>query len=178
MGLGILNSNNPSIVTQDAESGQGASTIIYDNIVKMYSRMYTAGHANAIWIANIDTFPQLALMNLAVGTGGAAVWLPAGGASGKPYNTLLGHELIFSEKAKSLGTAGDIAFVDLTQYYIAQKAGGVKFDSSMHIRFDYDEMAFRFVMRYDGQPTWKSKLTPKESSTTLGPAIVLSGTRT
>ena len=175
--LGVLNSNNPCLITVTAETGQGASTIVAENIIKMWARMYSAGKSRAIWIVNDDTFPQLATMALAVGTGGVPLWMPAGGVSGLPYQTLMGKPLIFTEKAQTLGTAGDIALVDLSQYIIGEK-GGLQVATSIHFKFDYDQQSFRFVLRYDGQPTWTSALTPLRSSSTLSPAIVLNSTRT
>ncbi|NIP51736.1 MAG: phage major capsid protein, partial [candidate division Zixibacteria bacterium] len=77
--------------------------IVFENIVKMYARMWPSGHKNAIWVANPDTFSQLAQLSLTVGTGGAPAYLPANGISGKPYDTLMGKPLLFSEHAQTLG---------------------------------------------------------------------------
>jgi len=86
----------------------------------------------------------------------------------------MGRPLILTEKAQALGTQGDIGLADFSQYYIGQKAGGgLKTATSIHLRFDYDEVAFRFVMRYDGQPGWLSALTPRRGSNTLSPFVVL-----
>ncbi|KKL61051.1 hypothetical protein LCGC14_2199170, partial [marine sediment metagenome] len=179
MALGVLNSANPALITVTAISGQGANTIIAENIRDMWTQLYPRGHGRSVWLANIETFPQLFSMEMAVGTGGVPVWLPAGGMSGAPFQTLMGKELIFTEKCQALGTAGDIALVDFSQYAIGQRGGGgVTTAMSIHLRFDYDETAFRFVLRYDGQPTWTSALTPKRGSNDLGPTIVLNSTRT
>ena len=177
MPVGVLNAVNPALVTVTAETGQGASTIVAENIIKMWARMYSAGKNRAVWIANDDTFPQLATMALAVGTGGVPLWMPAGGLTGLPYQTLMGKALIFTEKAQAVGTAGDISLVDLSQYLIGEK-GGLQVATSIHFKFDYDQQSFRFVLRYDGQPTWASALTPLRSSSTLSPFVVLSSTRT
>lgn len=172
--LGIFHAQNPALIPVVIESGQDADTIVYENIVKMWTRMYPAGHANAVWIANINTFPQLSGMNMAVGSGGVPVWMPAGGVSGAPYASLMGRPLLFTEKMATLGDLYDIGLVDLSQYIIGEK-GGLNFATSIHIRFMQDEMAFRFVMRYDGQPTWLTTLTPKGGSSagTLSPFITL-----
>ena len=89
----------------------------------------------------------------------------------------MGKPLLWTEKAQTLGTAGDIALVDLSQYIIGEK-GGLQVATSIHFKFDYDQQSFRFVLRYDGQPTWSSALTPLRSSSTLSPFIVLNSTRT
>ena len=177
MANGAFSSTNPSLVTVTAVTGQGAATIIAENIAGMWARLYPAGHGKAVWVANIETFPQLFGMALAVGAGGIPVWMPAGGISGKPYETLMGAPLIYSEKMQALGTAGDIGLADFSQYLIGEK-GGLQIASSIHIRFDYDETAFRFVLRYDGAPSWTSTLTPKRGSATLSPFVVLNSTRT
>jgi len=174
--LGVLNSANPALITVTAQTGQGANTIIAENIRDMWCRMYPAGQNRAVWIANIETFPQLFGMSLAVGTAGVPIWLPAGGISGAPYQSLMGKALILTEKCQALGTAGDIALIDFSQYVIGQK-GGLRIATSICFRFDYDEQSFRFVLRYDGQPTWTSTLKPKRGSNTLSPFVVLSSTR-
>ncbi len=178
--LGALNSANPAIITVSAVGGQGASTVIAENIRDMYARMYPVGQSRAVWLANNDVFPQLFGMSLSIGTAGYPLWLPANSVSGTPYSTLFGRPLILTEKCQTLGTAGDIAFVDLSAYIVAGKANGEApaIASSMHFKFDYGMQSFRFTMRYDGQPLWRSALTPKYSSTTLSPFIVLNSTRT
>ncbi len=178
MALGALNSANPALITVTAISGQGASTVVAENIRDMYARQ--ARKRNAIWLANDDVYPQLFGMALSAGTGSVPIWLPAGGISAAPYETLMGRPLIYTEKCQALGTAGDIAFVDLSCYIIGGKANAEApvVATSMHFKFDYDMQSYRFVLRYDGQPLWKSALTPKYSSSTLSPFVVLSGTRT
>lgn len=177
--IGALNAANPSLITVDAETGQGSATIVWENIVEMWQRMYPAGQDNAIWLANPECFRQLSTMSAASGTAGIPVWLPANSVSNVPYRTLMGRPLIFTEKCQALGTAGDIALCDFSQYVIGQKGdGAVQVASSIHIKFDYDQTAFRFVLRYDGQPMWLSTLTPKRGSNTLSPFIVLNSSRT
>ena len=62
-----------------------------------------------------------------------------------------GKPVIEVEYCPTLGTVGDIVLADLSQYYLAQK-GGIAAASSIHVRFLYDEMTFRFTYRLDGQP--------------------------
>lgn len=178
--LGMLNAANPALITVTAVTGQGANTIIADNIADMWMRMYPAGQSNAVWVGNIEIFAQLWKMALAVGTGGAPVWLPANQAAGQPLSTLMGRPLIYTEKCPALGTAGDLALLDMSQYMIGQKStgSGIQVASSIHLRFDYDETVFRYVLRYDGRPTWTTALTPKRGSNTLSPFVVLNSTRT
>jgi len=111
-------------------------------------------------------------MVIAVGTGGVPVWLPMQGLAGNPNGTLMGRQLFLSEKMATLGDQGDIGIADFKRYFIGDR-GGVQTATSIHLRFDYDETAFRFVLRYDGQPSWLQPLTPRKSAVTLSPFIVL-----
>jgi len=171
--LGILNA--PCLVSVGKETGQLADTIVFENIVKMYARMHDV--SGAVWLANQNCLPQLAAMSLSVGTGGAPVWLPAGGISGAPYDTLMGKPLIWSKHCSTLGDQGDIILADWSQYLVGQKSGQSatgKFDTSIHLKFDADQTCFRFVFRIDGQPWWPSALTPPQATTdTLSPFVVL-----
>jgi len=170
--LGILNA--PCLVTVAPETGQAATTIVFENIVKMYARLWRKNAG--IWFGNHDTFKQLALMGLAVGTGGIPVYMPANAASGKPYDTLMGLPIAWSEHCQTLGTKGDIYLCDWSQYLVGQKTGagaGLKFDTSIHLYFLNDQTAFRFVYRVDGQPWWPQALQPRNSLDTLSPFICL-----
>ncbi|RJQ29228.1 phage major capsid protein [Candidatus Parcubacteria bacterium] len=169
--LGILQAG--CLVSQAKETGQTAETIKYENIVKMWSRMFSDSRPNAVWLINQDVEPQLYTMSLAVGTGGSAVYLPPGGASDQPYARLFGRPVIPMEQCPTLGTVGDIILADFSQYLLADK-GGVESASSIHVQFLYNETVFRFVYRVDGQPWWGAPLTPKSgSSNTLSPFVAL-----
>lgn len=168
--LGILNAN--CLVSVTKETGQAASTILAENIVKMYARMFPQSIGNAVWLVNQATLPQLYTMSLSVGTGGAPIFMPAGGLSQSPYNTLLGRPVVPIEQCAALGTVGDIIFADLGGYILARK-GGIQTDVSIHVQFVYDESVFRFVMRVDGQPERASALTPYKGSDTLSHFVAL-----
>lgn len=165
---------HPSLVTVAAEAGQLADTIVYENIVNMYSRMFSGSMGNAEWYINQDCLPQLYTMALSVGFGGVPVYMPAGMASASPYGTLMGKPVNVTEHNATLGNTGDIAFLDLSQYLIAQK-GGVDQASSIHVRFLNDETVLRFVMRVDGQPLWNNVLTPASgiAASTVSPFVYL-----
>ncbi len=169
-GLGILNSG--CLVTVGKEVGQVALTILSENVFKMHSRLLDSSETNAVWLVHRSTLPALYTMNIAVGTGGSPVFLPAGGIAGQPYNTLLGRPVLTIEQCAPLGTVGDIILADLSGYCLATK-GGLQSDVSIHVRFQYDESVFRFVMRLDGQPERASALTPFKGSATQSHFIAL-----
>jgi HK97 family phage major capsid protein len=172
--LGFINS--PVSVQQAIESGQTAQTIVWENIVKMFSRMLPTSLGRAVWIASIDTFPQLATMALSVGTGGGPVWI--GGAYGNnsgadtPPITILGRPVYFTEKTGPLGSVGDINFVDLSYYLIGDRMQ-MQVSASPHYKFANDKTAYRVISRVDGRPWLSSPLTPKNGGPTLSPVVEL-----
>lgn len=155
--LGFLNSG--ALVTVDPESGQAADTVVFQNIVNMYTRMTSEGKRRGVWIVNSDVEAQLMQMQFP-GTGTAVpVYLPPGGLSAQPFGTLMGRPVISSEACAALGDLGDISFVDMSQYMSVIKSGGIRQDVSIHLFFDYDITAFRFVLRVGGQPWWNTPIT-------------------
>ena len=163
--LGILNSG--CLVSVAKETGQAADTVVAENVIKMYSRIFASSRPNAVWLINQNIEPQLFTMSLAVGTGGIPIYMPAGGLSGQPYGTLFGRPVIAIEQAATLGDLGDIIFADLAGGYVLAEKGGISSDMSVHVRFVYDESVFRFVMRIDGQTIRSTALSPYKGSATL-----------
>ena len=169
--LGVLASN--AKVSVAAETGQVAATVVKENIDKMYSRMKPSSVQRAVWYINQNVYPQLFSLTQAVGTGGVPVYLPPGGLSTSPFGTLYGRPVVPIEQAASVGTVGDIMFVDMSAYLFIDK-GAIQSDSSIHVQFTTDETVFRFVFRCDGQPAMASPLTPfKGTGDTISSFIVL-----
>lgn len=168
--LGVYNA--ACLVSVAKETGQAADTITAENIEKMYSRMWAPSVRNGVWLINQDCWPQIFQLHHAVGTGGVPMFVPAGGLNQTPYGTLLGRPIMPIEQCQTLGDKGDIYFVDLSQYKMIEK-GGNRMESSIHVRFLYDESVFRFIARVDGQPKWNSALTPFKGSATQSPFITL-----
>jgi len=169
--LGILNAG--CVVSVAKETGQAADTIVYENVLKMYARLIANARNDSRWLINQDCEPQLGLMSLAVGTGGAPVYLPAGGASGSPYSTLMGRPVMPIEQCQTVGTTGDIYLASFGKGYIYSQKGGIQSDMSIHVRFVYDESVFRFVLRIDGQPLMRSAITPYKGTDDLSHFVKL-----
>lgn len=167
--LGLLNAN--ALVTVARESGQVAASIQTENILNMWSRLWSRSRRNAVWFVNQDIEPQLYPLTLGSGTATTLLYTPPG-TRGNEYGMLMGRPVIPVEYCATLGTVGDIILVDPTQYLMIDK-GGQQAASSMHVRFLYDEMTFRFIYRVDGQPAWNSALTPYKGSNTLSPYVAL-----
>jgi HK97 family phage major capsid protein len=170
MPQGFLNSN--ALITVPIEKGQATQTILYQNLINMWSRMWGRSRDNCVWFINQDVERQLYQVNQVIGTAGVPVYLPPGGLSARPFATLFGRPVIPVEYAATLGTAGDISLVDLSQYVLADKAAA-QMASSVHVRFLTDEMAFRVTYRVDGQSIWQAPLTPYQGTQTKSPFVVL-----
>jgi HK97 family phage major capsid protein len=149
MPLGILSS--PALVTVPAEANQLSKTVVYENLLALWARMPARNRANAVWVINQDIEPQLYSLGLAIGTGGSPIFMPGGGISGSPYSTIFGRPLIPIEQASTLGSVGDILLCDFSEYLLIEK-GGIDFQGSIHVRFEYGEQVFRTVYRVDGMP--------------------------
>jgi HK97 family phage major capsid protein len=170
--LGFVNC--PASVQVAAQSGQATKTIVWENIIGMYARMLPTALGSAIWIASIDTFPELATMALSVGTGGGPVWMGnyTNPGTATPPITILGRPVFFTEKTPILGTTGDISFVDMSYYLIGDRQM-MQSASSEQYKFQSDKTAFRVIERLDGRPWIQSAITPHNNGPTLTPFVQL-----
>jgi HK97 family phage major capsid protein len=168
--LGIINC--PSLISVDKETGQKADTVVFENVLKMWSRIRARSKSRSVWLINQEIEPELATMSMPVGTGGVPVYMPAGGAAASPNSTLFGRPVIQCEQCSALGDKGDILLVDLSDYIVIDK-DALAVDSSIHVQFLYDEMAFRFRYRVNGTPYTKSAITPYKGSSTTSPYVTL-----
>ena len=122
---GILNAN--ATVSVAKETGQAASTVLSENIWKMYARLWAPSMGRAKWFINQDVLPQIFQLKQDVGTGGVPMYMPPGGISAAPHGTLMGRDIVPIEHAATLGTVGDIMLADLSQYLLARKGGELAF---------------------------------------------------
>lgn len=168
--LGILNSS--ATIAVSALGGQSADGIEYDNLIAMLGRFSPTSLRNARWYLNQGIWALLPLMTLTIGTGGVPVFLPPAGVSDSPFGTLLGRPIEVLEQSSAPGDVGDILLADLSQYLLLRK-GGIQSDSSIHVYFDTDETAFRWVLRINGRPLKEAPVTPYKGSATTSPFVTL-----
>jgi HK97 family phage major capsid protein len=158
---GALNSAAAIVVAK--ESGQATLTLSQPNISKMRSRLLTGNLRNAIWLGTPDILP--ALEGLTVGN--IPIFLPPGSGLRDAYDgTLNGRPLILSEHAAAFSSQGDLNLLALNGYRTITKAGGIDTATSMHLYFDANATAFRFIFRIDGKPILSAPVTPPKSSNT------------
>lgn len=159
-------------ITVNKETGQAAATLVAQNVVNMWARLWAPCRANAVWLINQDVESQLHTMTVGTGSAATLAYLPPGGLSAKPYATLLGRPVMPVEWCPTLGTVGDVILADL-RHYVTITKGMIEANMSIHVRFDYDESSFRFIFRVDGQPWWSAPLTPYKGSSTQSCFVTL-----
>jgi HK97 family phage major capsid protein len=171
--LGIMNS--AALVTTPAEGGQ-TELLVLENINNMYARLHPRAEQGARWFVNKDVEPALEMLNLQIGTAGFPVFLatPTGwpNVAEAPQRRLKGLPLQTVEYCQTLGTTGDIILANLGFVALGVQ-GGLEEDISIHVRFLWDETAFRFVFRVDAQPMLSQALAPYHGTATLSAYIAL-----
>jgi HK97 family phage major capsid protein len=160
-----------ALISVAKEGSQAADTVVFENINKMYSRMYAPWRANAVWMINQDIEPQLNSLNHPGDS--SPVFMPPGGLSQSPFGTILGKPVVPHQVCKTLGDLGDIVLVDWSQYMTIRKTGGLRAETSVHLFFDYDMTAFRFIIRLAGMPWWDKTISPANGANTLSWAVAL-----
>ncbi len=165
---GLLNA--PATITVAKEGGQVATSIVTENLEKMFARMLPGSVDNSVWIANQSTIPQLFSLTKDVGTGGVPVFMQT--IQNSPVFQIYGRPVVFTEKCKSLGTTGDIYFTDLSYYLIGDRQS-IAMAMSEHVRFAQGEVVFRFIERLAGRCWLDSALTPRDGGDTLSPIVKL-----
>lgn len=178
MPLGVLNA--PCTVSIAKETDQAADTILAENLIKMWARCYGPSRSRAAWFYNQDIETQLMTAAIKIknvaGTenvAGFPVYLPPGGLSSTPYATLFGRPMIPTQACKTLGDKGDIILGDLKQYLTVVRTPQIRQQMSIHLWFDYDIVAFKFVLRVAGQPWLSAPIQPKNGTNTMSPFVIL-----
>lgn len=165
--LGIMSSGCLVSVTR-----AGAGAIAIADITGMWAR--STSPENSVWLASSTILPTLFSMALTIGNAGVPVFMPAGGLSGAPYNSLLGRPILVTEHNPVLGTKGDLILFNPAWYILAVKSSGLRIDTSIHVSFTTDQSVYRGVYRVDGQPALNVPIQPfKASAGTMSPFVCL-----
>jgi len=140
-----------------------ASKISGEDILGMVMKCWD--YDNAYWVANQNTLLQLTNAHIALSN------TDVQGLYDAKTKTLFGRPVLFNENASTLGTAGDLGLINFNEYLEGTR-GGIEYASSIHLRFDYAETAFRTIQENAGSSWWKTYLTPKNGST-MSPIVQL-----
>jgi HK97 family phage major capsid protein len=158
--------NSPATIAVAKEANQPAASVVSQNVARMWARMIMPSQAS--WLVNSDVMPTLMSMNDA---GGRPLWF--GNYQDSPGGTLLGRPVVFNEHSRSVGQYGDLQFVNPNGYEAFRKQNGVSFADSIHLYFDYNIRAFRWVFRIGGQPVLAKPVAPANGATTKSHFVAL-----
>jgi len=86
--------------------------------------------------------------------------------------TLMGYPVYVTGALPALNTAGDILLVDPSYYLIGDRKM-VEISISEHYKFANDQLAWRAIMRHDGQPWINNAVTLENGSDTVSPFVAL-----
>jgi len=167
---GLLNTGFKVEVAK--QGGQAADTVVYENIIKMESRLIPG--SNAVWLAHPQVKEQLRQLKDANGNhiymnGSQFPNLATAG-----FDMLMGKPIIYMMGAMpALGDAGDLILADMSYYYSLLKTAGIKQDVSTHLYFDRDITAFKFTLRVDGACPFKSPVTTQYGNYDMSGIITL-----
>lgn len=169
--LGFLNAPANIAVTRSATVA--GDNVEWVDIVNMFSRMLPQSLDRAVWVISPDVLPSLLTMTL---PGNVAPVIMGGGAwasgSSRPSMYMLGLPIIVSEKARAIGSAGDINLVDFGFYLLGDRQA-MSARQSEDFKFDQDKIAFRVIERLDGRPWLDAPVTPQNNGATLSPFVQL-----
>lgn len=169
--LGFLNA--PATVSVTRSTTVAGENVEWIDIAKMYARMLPQSLDRAVWVVSPDVLPSLLTMTVASGSN--AVWMGGGSfttGSAAPPMSMLGRPIVVSEKARTVGHAGDINFVDFGFYLLGDRQA-MSARQSEDFRFQNDITAFRVIERLDGRPWLTSAITPMNNGDTLSPFVNL-----
>jgi len=161
---GVL--NDPALIVVAKEAAQPADTITWNNLKAMYERLHPRSEKKAVWVvtntAKVQLLSLMQLVKNVAGTENVGGFFPVMKEEGGKF-TILGIEVIFTEKVPVLGDQGDIVLADFSQYFVGLR-GELTIDKSSHLLFASDETAFRAILRADGQGRWNAPVTPRNGS--------------
>lgn len=171
--LGVLNA--PGSYTQSRNAG---NTFAFIDVANMMSHLLMTSWTKACWIMHPSLIPQL--FQLADSTNGRLIWMSQvgtkgeGGLAQKMPLTLVGLPIYFTEKLPKLGSTGDVMLVDMSKYILGDRMA-IQIETSPHVLFLNNQMVWRIIARWDGQPWVDQPITLADGSGTyqVSPFVVL-----
>ena len=162
--LGIRNSGALKTITRTTATG-----ISTPEIAGLLAGTTGSSMMKGVYVGHSTILPDLVTATI----GDTPIFTPPGGLKDAPFGALLGRPIIYHELAQARDTAGDLSYYDLSQYISVVKTGGVRSDVSMHLYFDRDITAFRFILRVGGQPWMAAPITQNNGGGTLSPFVTV-----
>jgi HK97 family phage major capsid protein len=140
-------------------------TIVWADIKAMFAAFMFGG--SPAWIISQSCLP--AIMGLE-DTSGHALWMP--NVAFGPGGQLCGFPVLISDLNPAVGTAGDIALVDLKYYFIKDGSPLAIFIDPYTQKVNGVSRIYAF-WNVDGQPMLTTPITQRNGTTTVSPFVTL-----
>lgn len=163
--LGVINAGATIV-----EGRHTAGTVVFDDLADMVAKFLPSG--KGLWVISQSLMSDL--IQLGGPTGNPSYIWQANARDGIP-GMILGHPVLWSEKAPAAGNAGDIGLYDW-KYYLEGDRQATTVESTKFDRWRYDETSWRMVMRCDGQPWLSAPITYEDGVTQISPFVILGAT--
>lgn len=168
--LGYEDAAYGGVVAVAKETNQKAASISTENVLKMSARTLQGPGSRISWLAHRSVIPQIAALKIGV----EPSWTNQNqGLREAPNGMLLGFPMKFSQHCQPVGTQGDLTLIDFSGYASFIHSSGTRFDSSIHLYFDFDISAFRWIVRIGGMPYLSTPVSPYKGSDTLSHFVQL-----
>jgi HK97 family phage major capsid protein len=179
--LGLLNA--AATLKTGPNSGGRTTTgkVIFDDILWLYSKMLPSSYKTCVWVIHPSVLYYLfrATVDATSNTpSGVLAFLPSypsdnmGSVQPAWVPQILGRPVIVTEKVPAAGTAGDVMLVDFSKYLVGDRMA-VQIEASPHVLFQTNQLMWRVIQRWDGQPWLDKPITLADNSYTVSPYIAL-----
>jgi len=122
-----------------------ASGATFSELTQLYDKIIPAYQVNAEWFLGQPAMQKIRALTNSQGT---PIFLPS--LYGSQPDTLFGKPIILDPNVPTpASNATSIAFGDFSTYYIRDVAG-LRFERSVDFKFDTDQIAYRAILRTDG----------------------------
>lgn len=171
--LGILNA--PSTLF---ESRATAGTVKLNDLANMVSKLLLQGWNKAFWVMHPSVMPELIQLTNGATNSPFLIWVnPApptedGPICNKLPSRLFNFPIYWSEKVPALGTRGDVMLIDPSKYVIGDRLA-LQIDMSNQVLFRTNQMMWRIIARWDGQPWFNAPVTLNDGTYQMSNAVVL-----
>ena len=163
---------NAGTVTIAKESGQAAASVMGENLMKMRNALLPTSRKNSVWVMHPDVMGLLPSIYLAGAHSDNFVYMPAGGLSVDGYDKLFARNVMDIDFCSQLGAKGDILLLDPKEYLWIEK-GGIETATSIHVKFESGQQAFRATYRANGVCKRNKQVSIKNSTTKRSAYVTL-----
>jgi HK97 family phage major capsid protein len=160
--LGVMNSAAQVVIPR-----QNSDQFVLKDADAMVAQLHSTDDDAVMWVAHKLMLPQLAQLASPLGQ---VVWIA--NAREKMPMIMFGHPVVFTEKVTSqLGTQGDIALIDFSQYLHGVREELV-IAVSEHVNFLKGQTVFRMTGRQDGRTGLNAPVTLADGATQVSPVVI------